>query len=174
MVESEMHGDFKPLQVIKNLTVCNRLQAQNCLQSIKLKWEDNPYLLLSLIRKMAQLAISNNLESIHAIFCNLNLPLFILLDSFFDVKAYFNCSYVASDEEMNSLERCFYNDNKQYLVKRGIAMHVVGQRLITDGQPCLVDVEEKLEGKLAILEQQEIDHQNGIFLPDLGLEVEIF
>jgi peptide deformylase len=60
------------------------------------------------------------------------------------------------------------------LVTRGVTINIIGQRLITDGQPCLVDVEEKLEGKLAILAQQEINHQNGIFLPDSGLEVETF
>lgn len=92
-----------------------------------------------------------------------------------DYECYIDCSYSPIDDlKITTLEGCLSirnqsGDFKTFKVERHKKVRLVGKKL-SDFK--LLDVDEELEGQLAVIHQHECDHADGIFISDIGEQIE--
>jgi peptide deformylase len=91
---------------------------------------------------------------------------------------YINCTYEGVGEKQKSIEGCLSLKNDQGLrrfeVERFSNIILVGTQLkIVDSQLILENIRREEKGLYSVVFQQEIQHQEGILISDIGKEIEI-
>jgi peptide deformylase len=95
-------------------------------------------------------------------------------------KYLLNCEYAGHGDKGKSIEGCLSLRNsegnlRRFEVSRFPNVIVTGKELaITDKGLELKDLKIALDGLYSIVYQHEIDHQNGILISDIGVEVELY
>jgi len=174
MAESKMQCNTESFQSINNLFIRSLSEAKESRSLPHSNFTSDIYLLFSLAKKMAQLIEKENLQSLHAIFCGINLDFFVIKAHLGEIIALLDARYDEVGSKIKSIEHAFYKNRKSFLAERNDKILVRGKRLVMDGLPELKDFEQTFDKDIALLIQHEIDHQNGLFLHETSIEVETF
>lgn len=169
-----MQSNIESFQSINSLRIKSLDEAKSVKSLPQSNIFNDVYLLSFLAKKMVQLIESEKLQSLHAIFCGINLNFFVIKGELGEIIALFDAAYERIGSEINSLEKAFYVNRKSFLVNRSDKILVHGKRLIMDGMPQIEEIDKIFDKDVALLIQHEIDHQNGLFLHETSVEVETF
>lgn len=90
-----------------------------------------------------------------------------------DWRFFLNCEYAPTehDEMITSLEGCLSIPDRKFSVDRHSSIIMSGQEMYVDADLVVKEIKEEFSGLNAIIVQHEIDHQNGILISDIGLEM---
>ncbi len=145
---------------------------------------DHFTLLYGQFLRMKELSQSENGMGLSAVQVGIPLQFFVARSAFAVVgsehqwRFFLNCSYFGDDPKATSLEGCLSFPGK-FEVRRYEAVRIEGFELIESRCENLFDlkivpIEEMFAGLDGFVMQHEIDHQNGILISDIGLELEVW
>lgn len=174
MVDAKMSGNTESFQSINKLCLKNleEVRIVNSLPHSDIA--EDVYLLSFLARKMCHIIDQEKIQSLHAIFCGINLNFFVIKAEFGEVLALLDAEHELQGNKITSIERAFYFNGKKFLADRYDRILVRGKRLIMDGMPGIKEIEQVFDKDIALLIQHEMDHQNGLYLHETSIEVETF
>lgn len=174
MVDTKMSCNTESFQSINNLFIKSLDEVKAVKSLPQSSIVNDVYLLSFLARKMCQLVDHEKIQSLHAIFCGINLNFFVIKGEFGEVIALLDVEHELQGNKITSIETAFYLNRKRFLADRYDKVFVRGKRLIMDGMPEIREIEKVFEKDIALLIQHEMDHQQGLFLHETSVEVETF
>ena len=178
MVAEEISGTPEPFWFLKNVDLAAFDDVSKAAKSQNFITNPDIYALASLGRKLVKICGEKKLASLHAIFCNINLPFFVAECNPNEFRFFYECKYSPLSGKYSFLEKHFYTNDSRYVdsnyyVSRYNEIVLVGEEIIIGQNPRLKSVEERVDGQLAILVQHEIEIQSGRFVFEYANRVEI-
>lgn len=177
MAEPEGASSSEAFQFLKKIKIVPFSEVRTAQSNLSKGIELDIHLLASIAKKIERICVEKRLSALHAIFCGLEIPLFVLFDDQGFYRYFLNGSYSGKLEPKKFIESSFYNSNGDYenvhfLSKRYDDIVFLADEIFIGSCVHFEKINENLHGPVAVLVQHMVDIQQGKFLFVDSIEVE--